>query len=157
MLEAPLAIIGGLAVLAWLGCFVSAAVLSRAEDGRDRADAAMDQAIANTKTPAPRIPPRAAPGPPFTPAELDRYAQIDQWAQRVDADRLEAAEIMADLFRAACPELADDDLGRVILQAARIGREYGLDGSLGRLPGTFSLAAASLTRLSRTDVHLDQH
>jgi hypothetical protein len=94
----------------------------------------------------------AAPLPGFTPRELRVLAKVDEWAGECGPVRRGNASVLADLFRQKFPHLCDDDLGRMVLVASDIARDYGLAGTTGRLPGTLALTAAALTRLTRTDV-----
>ena len=114
---------------------------------------------AGDAAPQPQVPPKS-PAPGFTSAELIKLTQIDQWAEQVageDPRRLVNAGALADAFRGGFGHLDDDDLGRLLLAFSVVARDYGLAGMAGRLPGTLALAAAELTRLTRTDVHLDHH
>lgn len=124
-----------------------------------RVDADIDQAIANVtwrKPPARAVTsPPPAPGIPFTAGELRSLANYDQWAAtRCDQVRLTNAAMLADLFRGAFPELADDQLGRLLINVSWVAAEFARGGTPGRLPGTLGLAAAELTRLTRNGVPL---
>lgn len=108
--------------------------------------------------------PRPLPGsnpPSFTGRDLHRLSQVDHWADQLatrDPARLVNASKVADGFRTEFPHLSDDDLGRLLLACSVLARDYGLAGTSGRLPGTLALAAGALTRLSRTEVTVnDQH
>jgi len=158
---AALAVLGA-STLAGLAIGAVLAIRQRRTGGRPAPGAG------NTPVPGTTVPPEAAcppsrpflfKGPAITEKELRHLARIDDWTENgCDPVRRQSAGILADCFRTQFPHLSDDDLGRLLLNVSFAAREYGLEGALGRFPGTLALAAGELTRLARTEeVHFDQH